>query len=189
MTVYQQTLSAITPSILENAIFNKRSVSNIQYFYFNGNPNTQTFHDALTTLHSKHKTLSYPDKQSFLCLEIQLRNTADINTASAILNRIADAINTALCHNLLFMTLIYQDDSCIHPVIVISNIEKSPDMSHNFLLTPDTLMDILSTRLPEYDFKSIAYESLFAFDGSETELAYDGVVHISCQLSSEPHLL
>jgi len=183
MIFYQSTTDQITHQQLSDAIFQNSNPVQIKEFRFIGYPDITTLDDALQVIDAKRNTLNHPYQHGFLCIEIQYESTNDAIDPYSLANLIADSTNAFFNYDIFLITLLYQDEQQkLHPIIILSDIERSLDDVNTYHFTPIDLENIITDHLPDYQLDDICYKALYLFKGTATELPWDGVVHISCQI-------
>ena len=117
-------------------------------------------------------------------MEIQYKSNNDVHKSYDLTNQIADSINAFFDYNDIFLiALLYQDEQQIlHPILILSDIERSLDDVSTYYFSPTDLENIITDRLPDYQLEGIYYKALYLFKGTTVELPYDGIIHISCKI-------
>lgn len=183
MVFYHQNLSSITPEVLTDTILCNCETPNILYLHFNDTPETATLHDALSIIDKKRECLLNPNRHSFLCLEPVYKKDISPNMMVMAVKHIADVLNAYFNGNLYIISVLYaDDDGKIHPLIILSDIERHLQESSQERLLMQDLFHILTELLPEYTIDSLSMDALYLFNG--TDLPYDGIIHMKCYINN-----
>lgn len=187
MIFYQTTTQTVNNELLLDALLLHCKKPDIINLNFIGYPNVQTLEEALSIIETKRLKLHNPYNHNFLCIHIRYIPNIVSEDAVEYTNKVANSLSKHFHNDLYIISLVYRDDSGIlHSVIIISDIEKSLDMSTMNYLEPIEVQSIFANALQNFYISPAAHRALFSFNGIDSELAYDGVFHVehTAQLNS-----
>lgn len=181
MIFYQTTTDSVSTEQLKEALF--RGCHNPQLYYFNffGFPEINSFDNAYSVIEAKRQTIQNPDDHSFMCLELDYDSTADLSAIITSVNAVANTFNSHYNNDLFLISLVYQDpNDHLRPCVIISDIERSLDISSDTHVSYETVEQIIKDAFPECSSPSITYNALCLFTSKKQALAYDAVIHVLC---------
>ena len=186
MLFYQCTTTSVTPDDLKNAIFNNHEVKEILSFHFSGFNNIFSLDEALEEIDKKRLTLLYPYKHHFLNLELTFDDNISPENISKSINTAADYINSHYDYDLYISSMVYTNEcDTLYGSICISNIEKSLPVPSRDQIPDELFRDALSDAFPDFTITPITSYALYVFSNEDTELTYDGVVHLRSAIIKE----
>ena len=185
MIFYQYTTSTVSIDNIMDTIMKGTPSSSIIDLHFYGSPNVNSLEDALFVIDKKRQNLINPYQHSFLVIEPIFFSNPSRNSALRTSNDLEEALNTYFKNDLYILSLVYLDNQKnMHSIVVLSDIEISLPESTQNRLTADILYDIILSSFPDANIDSINYDSIYVFNGKDTDLEYDGVVHLKFRLEN-----
>lgn len=181
MIFYQLTTDTVTKDFLTNIFFKGCPEPHILHTYFCGSPTLKTLSDFWNTIEEKRITLTNPYHHNFLCIEIQYDEKTDISTMTHFTDIAANSLNASFANDLFLFSIIYEDSNQKpHAIIIVSDIERSPNQSSTAFLSRELIMQIINDSWLDMYISKITSKSISVFNGKDGELAYDGVFHVKC---------
>lgn len=183
MIFYQTTTNNVTLEMLKDFFFKDQTTPHIQEFHFLDFPNIQTLDEALHIIDEKRQTLKNPYQHSFICIKFLFEESILPDIQFFMINSIAETLNTYHDNDLFISTMLYSNDPLhIRNMILLSDIERSLSESSSIHFSYTQLPKIINDTLTGYYVSEIVQNALYLFNGDNTELAYDGIIVLQCDV-------
>lgn len=186
MIFYQATLPEVSLDLIEDCILRKATDVTPLHLFLPEGEDIKSLRHYLEIIEQKRQTLSSPYKHSFLCLELDNPTYFDTDLLVAATDRVSRTISSTFDNDLYILSFVYKETGeRFRALVILSNIERSLETPTLRKLPPDYLQDLIKTALPQYEIDAVYQNAIYVFSNEDHTVAYDGIIHLSCELKEK----
>lgn len=184
MVFYQSTLKEITLDTIKDSVFRGHTPTYL-HFNFIDYPNIKTFDEAFGIIETKRKTLLTPNTHGIMNIVLDYPEDTSTETMIKSTDSAARGFYNHFNQDLFIISMIFKDnDNYIRSYVTICDIEKSlPETSQN-RLPEELIIEIINNSIENANIKEFYQDSLYLYNAESESLAYDGVFHLRCKITS-----